>query len=225
MRAIELDPNYAQAYAGLGFAYTLDYQNRWSDDPDGSLRLAKHYAEQAIEKNPKEPAARVVAAMVASREKRPRPGDVRGPNCTVAKPELRVSLQRSWRHSHLPGEPLEAIPLLERAMRLDPAHTELYLHFLGMAYLLAGMYKTAVTLFRAAHCARSQHGFFTRPACVRAWLPRRRRRGPAYLAGTHGDQSEILVQRAFRPATFPEARGCPEDRRRSCEGRIVDLAS
>ena len=50
MRAIELDPNYAQAYAGLGFAYTLDYQNRWSNDPDDSLPLAKHYAEQAIEK-------------------------------------------------------------------------------------------------------------------------------------------------------------------------------
>ena len=33
-------------------------------------------------------------------------------------------------------------------MRLDPAHTELYLHFLGMAYLLAGKYETAVTLFR-----------------------------------------------------------------------------
>jgi adenylate cyclase len=46
------------------------------------------------------------------------------------------------------GEPIEAIPLLERAMRLDPAHTELYLHFLGMAYQLAGKYETAVTLFR-----------------------------------------------------------------------------
>jgi len=68
MRAIELDANYAQAYAGLAFAYMFDYQNRWSNDPDGSLQLAKHYAEQAIEKNPKEPAARVVSAMVASRE-------------------------------------------------------------------------------------------------------------------------------------------------------------
>jgi adenylate cyclase len=46
------------------------------------------------------------------------------------------------------GEPLEAIPLLERAMRLDPAHAEQYLHFLGMAYLLAGKYETAVTVFR-----------------------------------------------------------------------------
>ena len=33
MRAIELDPNYAQAYAGLAFAYMFDYQNRWSNDP------------------------------------------------------------------------------------------------------------------------------------------------------------------------------------------------
>ena len=30
-RAIELDPNYAAPYAGLGFAYVLDYQHHWSD--------------------------------------------------------------------------------------------------------------------------------------------------------------------------------------------------
>ena len=31
MRALELDPSYSQAYAGLSLAYNLDYQNRWSD--------------------------------------------------------------------------------------------------------------------------------------------------------------------------------------------------
>ena len=68
MRALELDPNYSKAHAGLSMAYSLDYQNRWSDDPDNSLQLAKHNAEQAIEKNPKEPLSRVVAAIVASNE-------------------------------------------------------------------------------------------------------------------------------------------------------------
>ena len=38
----------------------------WSDDPDGSLPLAERYAEQAIEKNPNEPLARVVAAVAAT---------------------------------------------------------------------------------------------------------------------------------------------------------------
>ena len=50
-------------------AYNLDYQNRWSDDPDTSLRLAKQNAEQAIEKDPNEPFARLVAAWAAIFEK------------------------------------------------------------------------------------------------------------------------------------------------------------
>ena len=148
MRAIEFDPNYAQAYAGLGFAYTLDYQNRWSDDPDGSLPLAKQYTEQAIEKDPKEPIARVVAAMVASRE--------RDLDRATSEAQIALSLNPNYALAYnvlggirsYSGQPLEAIPLLERATRLDPAHSEQYLHFLGMAYLLAGKYETAATLFR-----------------------------------------------------------------------------
>src|SRR6185436_5528804 len=38
-RAIELDPAYAEPYAGLGFAYCLDFQNHWADTPD-ALDLA-----------------------------------------------------------------------------------------------------------------------------------------------------------------------------------------
>ena len=148
MRAIELDANYAQAYAGLAFAYMFDYQNRWSNDPDGSLQLAKHYAEQAIEKNPKEPAARVVSAMVASRY-----GDF---DRAASEVQTALSLNPNYAmaynvigaiHSYS-GQPLEAIPMIERAMRLDPAHSEQYLHFLGMAYLLAGKYETAASHFR-----------------------------------------------------------------------------
>jgi adenylate cyclase len=40
-RAIELDPNYASAYAGLGMGYSFDYQNHWSDAPEKSLDQAK----------------------------------------------------------------------------------------------------------------------------------------------------------------------------------------
>src|SRR3984957_10944805 len=68
-RALELDATYSQAYAGLSMAYTLDYQNRWSDNPDLSLRLAKHNPEQAIEKDSNEPFARLVASWVAIFEK------------------------------------------------------------------------------------------------------------------------------------------------------------
>ncbi|MGA7000464.1 MAG: hypothetical protein WBZ28_00825, partial [Pseudolabrys sp.] len=39
------------------------------------------------------------------------------------------------------GHPLAAIPYFERAMRLDPAFTQQYIHFLASAYLVAGQYK------------------------------------------------------------------------------------
>jgi adenylate cyclase len=148
LKAINLDPNYAQAYAGLGFAYMFDYQNRWSDDPDGSLPLAKRYAEQAIEKNPKEPLARAVAAVAATFN-----GDLDRAQSEISialslNPNLAMAYNICGTIRMYAGQPLEAIPLIERAMRLDPATNTQYLHFLGMANLLAGKYETAAALFK-----------------------------------------------------------------------------
>ena len=148
MRALELDPSYSQAYAGLSLAYNLDYQNRWSDRPDNSLQLAKHNAELAIEKDPNEPFARQVASWAAMFEK----------DLDRAKSEADVALSlnpnSSGAYASLgsihtySGRPLEAIPALERATRLDPAFRPGHLHFLGMAYLLAGKYETAAAVLR-----------------------------------------------------------------------------
>jgi adenylate cyclase len=148
LKAIELDPNYAQAHAGLGFAYMFDYQNRWSDDPDGSLPLAKQYAERAIEKNPKDPLARAVAAVAATFN-----GDLDRAQSEIGialslNPNLAMAYNIAGSIRMYAGQPLEAIPLIERAMRLDPAANTQYLHFLGMANLLAGKYETAVALFK-----------------------------------------------------------------------------
>jgi adenylate cyclase len=148
MRALELDPSYSQAYAALSLAYNLDYQNRWSDHPDRSLRLAKHNAELAIEKDPNEPFARQVASWAAMFER----------DLDRAKSEADVALSlnpnSSGAYASLgsihtySGRPLEAIPALERATRLDPAFRPGHLHFLGMAYLLAGKYETAAAVLR-----------------------------------------------------------------------------
>jgi adenylate cyclase len=148
MKALKLDPGYSQAYASLSLAYNLDYQNRWSDDPDNSLQLAKHNAEQAIEKDPKEPFARQVACWAAMFDK----------DLGQAKSQVDIALSlnpnSSGAYASLgsihtySGRPLEAIPALERATRLDPAFRPGHLHFLGMAYLLAGKYETAAALLR-----------------------------------------------------------------------------
>jgi adenylate cyclase len=148
MKALELDPSYSLAYAGLSMAYNLDYQNRWSDNPDISLRLAKRNAEQAIERNPNEPFARLVASWAAIFER----------DLDRAKSEADIALSLNPNSSGayvilghiqtLAGRPLDAIPALECATRLDPAFRPQHLHFLGTAYLLAGKYETAAALLR-----------------------------------------------------------------------------
>ena len=147
-KALEYDPNYSQAYACLGFAHIFDYQNRWTDDPDSSLPLAKQYARQALEKDSNEPLARCVSAMTASFE--------RDLDRAKSEVDLALSLNPSLALAHnlagsnriYSGQPLEAIPKIEHAMRLDPALSPQFLHFLGMAYLLAGKYETAAALLR-----------------------------------------------------------------------------
>src|ERR1039458_6777233 len=56
-RAIELDPNYAAPYAGLGFAYVLDYQHHWSDTSENSLPQAERLISESISKDDKDPFA------------------------------------------------------------------------------------------------------------------------------------------------------------------------
>ena len=110
--ALEHDPNYSVAYACLGFGYMFDYQNRWTEDPDKSLSIAKEYARQAIEKDPNEPLARCVAALAASYEKDLDRAQSRNRNRAEAQSELGAGPQPA-RH---------VLDLFRTAARRDPGN-------------------------------------------------------------------------------------------------------
>ena len=147
-QALEHDPNYSVAYVCLGFAYMFDYQNRWTENPDGSLQIAKEYARQAIEKDPNEPLARCVSALAASYEKDLDRAKTEIDAALALNPNLALAHSLRGNIRAYSGEPLDAIPEIEQAMRLDPALSEQFLHFLGLAYLMAGKYETAAALLR-----------------------------------------------------------------------------
>jgi adenylate cyclase len=147
-RAVECDPGYAEAYALLSTLCALDYQNRWSRDSGQSAAEALRLADQAIDRNSKEPfghyAAAVAAVLTGSLER------------ALAATEAALALNPNFALAYdsrgvihlLSGEPLAAIQCFETAMRLDPAYSQQYIHFLGFAYLVAGKYATAAAYFR-----------------------------------------------------------------------------
>jgi adenylate cyclase len=147
-QALEHDPNYSVAYVCLGFAYMFDYQNRWTENPDGSLQIAKEYARQAIEKDPNEPLARCVSALAASYAKDLDRAKTEIDAALALNPNLALAHSLRGNIRAYSGKPLDAIPEIEQAMRLDPALSEQFLHFLGLAYLTAGKYETAAALLR-----------------------------------------------------------------------------
>ena len=146
-RAIELDPDYAGPYAALGWAYIMDFQNRWSDSPQTSLDKAERFVGEAIAKDDKDPFVHYVASLVGLWKK--------DYERWADEADRALSLNPNYGHALLArglvhvysGEPAKGIPYIERAIRLDPAQQQ-YRHFLGTAYLVAGNYETAAAILK-----------------------------------------------------------------------------
>ena len=146
-KAIELDPDYAEPYVGLSRAYMHDFQNHWSGRTD-SKELSAHYSRIGLEKDPDLPYAHFMAGMVRFWGR-----DLAG--CTkeiekalVLNPNYVLAMGTRGLAKIYDGAPLDAIPDLERAVRLDPLMGHQYWHFIGSAYLVAGQYGKAVEAFR-----------------------------------------------------------------------------
>ncbi len=146
-RAIEIDPNFAEAYAGLGMAHNLDFQNRWTGAPDAFERAVR-FATLGVEKGPNVPFAHFVAAVMATWSRDLAKARRETEAALALNPNFASALGTHALVEIYSGNPEAAIPLAEQAMRLDPGFVHQTLHFLGTAYLVAGKYETAAATFR-----------------------------------------------------------------------------
>jgi adenylate cyclase len=147
-RALAIEPNHAQALAGLALANVFDYHNRWSDDPDGSLRRADEIATRASAADPNEPLAWFALSLTAGLMKDERRSRAAVDKALALNPNYALALNSRGAFNLYSGQPEAAIADIEGAMRLDPGFTQQYLHYLGLAHLLIGNYETAATMFR-----------------------------------------------------------------------------
>jgi adenylate cyclase len=148
-KAVALDPDYADAYAALGMAHNLDYQNRWSDDPDKSLQRGIEYGEIAIRKEPENAFAHMVVGMMATFARDLLLGAREADLALKLSPNNPMALNARGVILIYSGNPTSALPDIEQAMRLDPGFSQQYLHFLGVAHLMLRHHETAIAHFRA----------------------------------------------------------------------------
>jgi adenylate cyclase len=146
-RAVELDPGFAPPYAGLAMAHCLDFQNRWTNSPD-ALDVARHFAGEALDRGPNDPYACYAAAVVELWARNIPRSKALAARALALNPNHALAYGTLGLTEVYLGHPLDAVPLIERAIRLDPAFAQQYIHFLGSAYLVAGRYEEAAAAFR-----------------------------------------------------------------------------
>ncbi|MBL9047273.1 MAG: adenylate/guanylate cyclase domain-containing protein [Tabrizicola sp.] len=174
-RAIELDPDYAQALSLMAMAYSMGILNGWStENTDVLVARATALAERAVSIGPEEPLSNIAFA-IASRLRGDFDTAVRACRKAVSlSPDSGHALSNLAANLIATGNPAEALPLLERAIRLDPGWSQQYMQFLGQAHFLLQNFETAALLFRE-----------------RLYLARDTDIGRGWLAATLGHLGEI----------------------------------
>jgi len=142
-RAIELDPNFAAAQAGLALATTADYVSDWAPDPAAALDEAERWARRAVELDDSEPVGHMALGSVMLWRR-----DHEG---ALAEFRRMIELDPNFAQGHsatglalmYAGRSAEALEAFAVAKRLDPHHSSIVLHFVAQANFSLGNYGTA----------------------------------------------------------------------------------
>ncbi len=146
-KAVELDPQFAAAYACLGWAYFDQWSLGWSQDLQ-TLEQAFALAQQAIAVDPLLPDGHRLLGIVYLWKKHY--------ELAIAEVERALALDPNHADAYVAlgdifnwaGRAEETAPLVEKAMRLNPQYPSWYLWDLGHAYYLMGRYEEAMATFK-----------------------------------------------------------------------------
>lgn len=148
LKAIELDPFFARAYAMLALTYRQEVVNGWSEDREKALDAAMQLAEKALSLDEAIPEAYFVKGLV-HRERRQYFD-------AILAAEKAIEIDPNYADGHvvagsvlyLAGRAEEGLELVEKAMRLNPHYPHNYQLCQGQALYVMGSYDEAVDAFK-----------------------------------------------------------------------------
>ncbi|MDX8520786.1 LuxR C-terminal-related transcriptional regulator [Mesorhizobium dulcispinae] len=148
-RALELDPTLVRAWTELAYAYSIEACNGFGSDPKQSIEKWHRAAENALRHDPTDSAANTCL------------GDAMGclGDLEAAERCYRRAFEYGSNHADtlmllagsralVAGDPGEAMPLIERAMRLNPFVPPWYFGMQGRILFAAGRHREAIAALR-----------------------------------------------------------------------------
>jgi len=150
LKAIELDPEFARAYANLAMSYTYDFVYGWSDTADQSLDLAVTNARKAEELDDDLPQVHWARGLTLQFSKKPAEA--------IRSIEKAIELDPNFADGYgllastlnFAGRPDQALEVMQQAMRLNPRYPFIYEVILGEIHFNLRDYNQAIDQFTSA---------------------------------------------------------------------------
>jgi TolB-like protein/class 3 adenylate cyclase len=145
-RAIELDPNYATAYAGLGWTYLETVLWGWTGSPQKAVQQAYDLSQKALSLEPTDIYGRRLLATIYSLRRQHDLALIESERLIAINPNDAGSFAQQGIALTWLGRPDGAILALEQALRFDPdMKTDVFWH-LGLAYYLKKRYADSIAV-------------------------------------------------------------------------------
>ena len=142
LKATEIDPDYAAAYACIGQSYLNE--QAWSDDPATCVEKALEYVRKGLAVDPNDAMAHAILSGAYLWQKQFDEALAEARKAVALDPNDADMAAHMGQVLVWAGESEQAIPLIERAMRANPTYPHWYLFVLGLAQLLVGRPNEAI---------------------------------------------------------------------------------
>ena len=145
-RAIALDPDYAEPYAGLAETYVQD----WFMGEQPALDRAFKLAQQAAARDPSLPLVQEALSTVHLFKKQHAEAIATARRWIELEPSSADAHTALAGASHFAGENEDVIALVEKATRLNPIYPFFYPHYIGLSHFaMRGYDQAAIALERS----------------------------------------------------------------------------
>jgi adenylate cyclase len=164
-KAIELDPNYAEAYALLGLNYWVGWILAFNQNSNG-IERALEMEQRAVAIDDSLSLAHSAMAQIDATEEQYYEAEAEARRAIVLDPNSALAYFTLASVLNEQTKPAEALVAVEQAMRLDPRNADNYVGDVGIADTYLGRYKEAILPLQRS-LARYPESIWTH-----AWLAR-----------------------------------------------------
>jgi adenylate cyclase len=148
--AIALDSDFGLAYGYLGYCHFFDAMYGWSKSPSKSMQRALELAEKALSLDDSQPYSYTLITIIYMLQRQHVKAIAKAEQAVELGPNLDITIFTLGWALRCAGRPEEGIPLLRKALRLDPMPHVARIDALGRAYFLSGRYEEAIAAYRKA---------------------------------------------------------------------------